>query len=88
MNQRGRWLTNVQGHTGFPDLCLVHPVHRLLWFVELKRRPNKVEPAQEKWLDALTVFANGIWTRACVVWVPEDMDAFIRELINPLGAAA
>ena len=76
---RGRWLTNIQGHTGWPDLAIVHPYHRSLWLVELKRSPNKVEPAQTRWLDALGQFDDG-WIRVRTIWVPEGMTAFLAEL--------
>jgi hypothetical protein len=44
--------------------------------VELKRKPNKVEPAQQAWHDALA--AAGINTE--VVWVPEGQATFIESL--------
>lgn len=88
-HQSGRWGTPIQGNPGFPDLVLLHPYHRLLWFVELKRKPNKVEPAQQRWHDALgllDVEGQGVpWVQTSVVWVPEQMDAFIAELVAPLG---
>lgn len=70
----GVWATALQGNAGFPDLVLAHPRHGV-WFVELKRKPNKVEPAQTTWLLTL-----GRHVRAAVVWVPEDMPAFLRAL--------
>lgn len=69
-----RWSTPIAGDPGAPDLLLAHPRHGV-WFVELKRRPNKVEPAQTRWLLTL-----GQHVRAAVVWVPEDMPAFLRAL--------
>jgi len=74
VRQSGRWSTPVQGHTGFPDLVLAKAGR--LWMVELKRRPNRVEPAQRRWLEALV--DCGVHVR--VVWVPEEMDAFVEEL--------
>jgi hypothetical protein len=70
----GRWSTALQGDPGFPDLVLCHPRHGL-WFVEAKRRPNKVEPAQTRWLLTL-----GQHVRAAVVWVPEEMPALLKAL--------
>jgi hypothetical protein len=68
------WRSPIQGHVGFPDLVLVRgPV---LQFVELKRKPNKVEPAQQAWLDALS--ATG--ATVSVVWVPEELDGFVAHL--------
>jgi hypothetical protein len=75
----GRWATVLQGHQGFPDLVLVHPTRRLVWFVELKRRPNTLAPAQLAWADTLT--AAGADYR--VVWVPDDLDDFCQLLADP-----
>lgn len=69
------WATAIQGHAGFPDLVLVHP-RRGVRFVELKRKPNKLEPAQAEWLNQL----NAAHVRAHVLWVPEQMDEFIAWL--------
>lgn len=68
------WRTPIQGHKGFPDLVLVRG--RRVMFVELKRKPNKVEPEQQEWLDDLAV--AGVEAR--VVWVPEGMQTFLAEL--------
>lgn len=73
----GKHITPIQGHKGFPDLVLVRG--RRLWFVELKRKPNKVEPEQEVWLDAL----NDAGAEVKVVWVPDEMQAFIDLLGRP-----
>jgi hypothetical protein len=77
-NGNGRWRTALQGHQGFPDLVLVHDRARLLWFVELKRRPNKLAPDQETWRDVL--LAAGADYR--VVWVPEELDEFCQTLVS------
>lgn len=81
--QSGRWATPLQGDPGFPDLVLCR-APRIL-FVELKRRPNKATPAQTRWLDALDNGINGVEAR--VVWVPEEMDGLIAELIGAPRAA-
>ncbi len=72
------WRTPVQGHPGFPDLVLVHPSLRLLFFVELKRKPNKIEPEQQRWLDAL----EAAGAKATVWWVPEQLDQIVAMLTN------
>lgn len=77
-SERG-WATPIQGHAGFPDLVLVHPLRGLL-AIELKRRPNKVTPEQHRWLVALRL--AGVDAR--VVWVPDEMDALIAELTAPV----
>lgn len=68
------WATPIKGHAGFPDLVLVRGGELLV--VELKRKPNKVEPAQRVWLDALA----GAGVEALVVWVPEQLDEFCARL--------
>jgi hypothetical protein len=70
----GRWATPIQGHAGFPDLLLAR--RDVVRVVELKRKPNRVEPEQHAWIDALR--AAGITTEIC--WCPEGMDDFIRTL--------
>lgn len=75
VGRKGRWQSPIQGDPGFPDLTLVHP--RLgLRFVELKRWPNKLEPAQEAWKVALDA-AGAKWR---LVWVPEELRSFCQEL--------
>jgi hypothetical protein len=76
---KGRWMTNIQGHAGWPDLVLVKD-NRLV-MVELKRRPYKVKPEQTRWHDALR--AAGV---VCgVVWVPEGLDRFLGFLAGREG---
>jgi hypothetical protein len=77
-NSAGRWRTALQGHAGFPDLVLVHPDARLVWFVEIKRKPNKLAPEQLVWGTALA--DAGADYR--VVWVPEELDDFCQTLVN------
>lgn len=77
-NAAGRHMTALQGHQGFPDLVLVHAMARLVWFVELKRRPNTLAPEQVAWGDAL-VNAGADWR---VVWVPDELDAFCQLLAD------
>lgn len=74
----GRWATALQGHQGFPDLVLVHRTARLVWFVELKRRPNGLSPDQKVWREAL--IAAGADHR--IVWVPDEQDAFCQQLVD------
>jgi hypothetical protein len=77
-NSAGRWRTALQGDQGFPDLVLVHPTARLVWFVELKRKPNVLAPPQLAWADTLR--AAGADYR--LVWVPEGLDDFVQELVD------
>lgn len=78
ITQSGRYATAIQGDAGFPDLVLVHPRHRILVIVELKRHPNTVEPAQHIWINAL---GSHIPTR--VWWVPEQLREIEAWLCNP-----
>lgn len=51
--QTGRgWRTPIQGHPGFPDLALAHPVHGVL-LVELKAQKGRVSPTQKEWAAAI-----------------------------------
>lgn len=78
------WRTPVQGHPGFPDLVLVLPDLSGIAFVELKRKPNQVEPDQQRWIDAFTAVASrapGV-VGVSVWWVPEQMDDINRYLIE------
>jgi Holliday junction resolvase len=72
---KGSHLTAIKGHRGWPDLVLVRGNQCLV--VELKRKPNKVEPDQQAWLD---VFKSIEGVTPLVVWVPEQQDEFIRYL--------
>lgn len=92
IRQSGKWSTPVEGDVGFPDLCLVHNRQPVIVFAELKRRPNKTTPQQELWIDCLRDAGVGCH----VVYVPEDMDRFIRDLarwargedVVPVGAVS
>ena len=77
LTQSGRYSTAIAGHRGFPDLVLANPTRGVV-IVELKRKPNRVEPEQQRWLDVLT--ASGFDAR--VVWVPEELDVFCAWLIG------
>ena len=76
LTQSGRWATNVQGDTGWPDLVLVHPERGML-LVELKRKPSgRVQPNQQRWHDTLAAAGHPV----AVWWVPEELDARCAEL--------
>lgn len=74
----GRYMTALQGHQGFPDLVLVHARARLVWFVELKRKPNRLARDQQAWGEALQA-AGADWR---LVWVPDEVDAFCQLLAD------
>lgn len=73
---RGKYSSPIQGDPGYPDLTLVHPTAGVM-FVELKRHPNMLEPDQKAWAKAL-LDAGATWR---LVWVPEQQQGFIDELI-------
>ena len=77
VGRQGRWQSPIQGDAGYPDLTLVHPRAGVL-FVELKRSPNRLEPDQAAWRDALR--AAGVAWR--LVWVPEQLGTFCQELVD------
>lgn len=71
--------TPVKGDPGFPDLILTHKQLPIAIALELKRKPNRVEPNQQVWHDRLQ--AAGWDVR--VWWVPEDLTACLHYLTNP-----
>jgi len=77
-NGAGKWRTALQGDQGFPDLVLVHAIARVVWFIELKRKPNTLAPPQLAWADALR--AAGADYR--LVWVPDELDEFVQQLAD------
>jgi len=79
LRQSGKWSTPVQGDPGFPDLVLVHERRRMLLFVELKRKPNRLTSGQTRWLMALQ--AAGVWAQA--LYVPEQMTELLTLLTAP-----
>lgn len=80
----GRHATPLKGNRGFPDLFLAHHRHPIALAVELKRKPNQVEPDQQAWHDALR--HAGITVH--VWWVPEQLTEILAYLANPRHAEA
>jgi hypothetical protein len=78
-NSRGRWMTNVQGDAGFPDLFMVHPFQggRPL-VIELKAEKGKLTPGQKIWLNACEMAGCH-----AAVWKPSDMEYILYTLSNP-----
>jgi hypothetical protein len=74
MSSTGRWLTHVQGHTGFPDLVMAHNTHGIL-FVECKTIKGRLSEAQVDW--CRTLDAAGAET---YVWRPTDLHFIQRRL--------
>lgn len=71
------WRTAIRGSAGWPDLFLVHPTRGAM-ALELKRRPRRPTVDQELWLAALA----GAGIDARLVYVPDDLDALVRELVS------
>jgi hypothetical protein len=78
------WRTPIRGDAGWPDLFLAHPDGRAL-ALELKRRPRRPTPEQVCWLHAL---ALGDAIDARVVYVPDELDALVAELVGALRSAS
>ena len=76
-NSRGRWMTNVQGDAGFPDLLLLHPSSGKLFAIELKSDKGKLTPGQKRWLMAFE--KSGIYN---AVLKPSDMEYALYLLTN------
>jgi len=75
MNQRGRWMTAVQGQgAGFPDLVLVRGPRIIV--AELKTRRTKPTIEQVAWLQAFE--AAGV---PAYCWRPEEW-AEIEEILG------
>lgn len=70
------WRTPIRGDAGWPDLVLVG--HGRVVVLELKRRPNQVTDDQGRWLEAL----RRAMVDARVVYVPDELDALVAELVT------
>lgn len=78
LTQTGRWATAIQGDRGWPDIVLTRA--GVLLVVELKRKPNTVEPEQVKWHNALRL-VPGVITG--ILWVPDQQQAFVDAITAP-----
>ena len=80
---RGAWTTHTQGHSGFPDLVLVHPgdpgngLMGQCLFVELKSERGKVTAAQDAWLSALQFAGLNVF-----LWRPDNYVDIRARLLN------
>ena len=72
----GKWMTAIQGHSGFPDICMAHADKGLV-FAELKTERGKLDPAQVNWLGTLA--ATGA---EAYCWRPSDMQFITDRLLN------
>lgn len=62
---------------GFPDLVLVHPKRRLVFFLELKTDTGKVMAEQQAWIDALGGAENG----GAAIVRPKDWDDWLWDTL-------
>ena len=69
-------MTAIQGHAGFPDLCMAHADKGLV-FAELKTERGKLDPAQVNWLRTLDAAGAEVH-----VWRPSDMQAITNLLLT------
>lgn len=91
----GRWVSNITGDRGFPDLALVHPTRGRLIFAELKLDLGprggaddvSLSADQERWRWAIEAVAGRSYAgrsgRAPVLyflWRPAMLDAIAEEL--------
>lgn len=79
---RKGWRTPIIGHPGFCDLVIAG--HGKCFFVELKRRPNRLDPAQQAWIDELEAAGMDV----AVWWVPEQQQALVELLAEIAWRAA
>ena len=68
------WRTSLEGTPGFPDLVVVG--YGRIWFIELKRQPNKPSGEQLLWLERLAEAGMN----AFVAYVPEHLQSIIDDL--------
>jgi hypothetical protein len=85
-SESGRYLTPIQGHKGFPDLVLVHRLHPIIVFAELKRQGGALKPDQRVWLALLSRCnrTEGIWV---CLWKPKIMEDVVAYLTDTAGKA-
>jgi len=74
MTSRGRWITNVQGNVGFPDLVLAHERHGVI-FAELKTDTGRLTADQNAWLHTLTLAGE-----EAHVWRPSNTKLITKRL--------
>jgi hypothetical protein len=74
MNSKGRWMTHVQGHIGFPDLVLAHASHGII-YAELKSDTGRATVEQLNWLQVLNEAGA-----ECYVWRPADFHYIVKRL--------
>ena len=72
----GKWMTAIQGHSGFPDLVLAHE-HKGIIYAELKSERGRLDPAQITWLRTLDAAGAEAYC-----WRPSDMQFITNRLLE------
>ena len=72
----GKWMTAIQGDSGFPDLVMAHQ-HKGLLFAELKTELGRLDPAQITWLRTLSAAGAEAYC-----WRPSDMHFITQRLLE------
>ena len=72
----GKWMTAIQGDSGFPDLVMAHPGKGLI-FAELKTELGRLDPAQITWLRTLDAAGAEAYC-----WRPSDMQFITQRLLE------
>lgn len=76
MMPSGRWMTALQGHSGAPDLIMVHEDRGTI-FAELKADKGRLAPDQVEWLRKLDAAGNEVY-----VWRPKDIHFITKRLLS------
>ena len=71
-----KWMTAIQGDSGFPDLVMAHPGKGLI-FAELKTELGRLDPAQITWLRTLSAAGAEAYC-----WRPSDMHFITQRLLE------
>ncbi len=76
INKSGKWSTPIQGHRGFPDLCMTHATRGTI-FAELKAEKGRVSEEQKAWIDALKESGEEVH-----LWRPSQIDEIVERLLG------
>ena len=73
LNRSGKWSTPIQGHRGFPDLCMARDDATI--FCELKAEKGRLSEEQKLWLATLEKSGQEGY-----VWRPSQMQEIADRL--------
>lgn len=95
-----KWRTSIQGHAGFPDLCLSRRglvIFRELKGYDVRGRMGRLSSEQRDWIKQLDPAweprTRHTWTEAALtqlvdVWTPDDWPLIVATLTANVSAAA